>query len=88
MNDSSSYTPQAQDVVYINYDLLSFTNDTIYSSAEIDTVRYVVDQEALFFGLREAVKILKEGEKATFLFPSALGTATMATMTALARTYH
>jgi FKBP-type peptidyl-prolyl cis-trans isomerase len=31
-----------------------------------------VDKQELFMGLRDAVKLLKEGERATFLFPSSL----------------
>ena len=47
-------------------------NDTIYSQEEIGQLSYKVDKQELFKGLRDAVKILKENEKATFLFPSSL----------------
>ncbi|MEP4882173.1 MAG: gliding motility-associated peptidyl-prolyl isomerase GldI, partial [Maribacter dokdonensis] len=47
-------------------------NDTIYSKEDIGVVNYKVDKQELFLGLRDAVKMLKEKERATFLFPSSL----------------
>ncbi|MFS4469352.1 gliding motility-associated peptidyl-prolyl isomerase GldI [Maribacter sp. 2210JD10-5] len=72
-NDVDTYVPKENDLVVMNYDLRTLDNDTIYSLNEIGTRSYKVDKEKLFPGLREAVKILKEGEKATFLFPSSIG---------------
>ena len=65
-----SYLPNEGDIVIMNYDILSLGNDTIYSSKEIGEINYHVDREEIFRGLRMGVKILKEGERATFLFPS------------------
>jgi len=73
VNDSADYTPKTDDLVVMTYDLLSLENDTIYAQEEIGEVSYRVDKQELFLGLRDAVKILKENEKATFLFPSSLG---------------
>lgn len=72
INDTSTYTPKTGDLVVMNYDVLTLDNDTVYSSDEIGTVSYSVDKQELFMGLRDAVKLLKEGERATFLFPSSL----------------
>jgi gliding motility-associated peptidyl-prolyl isomerase len=72
VNDSTNYTPQTNDLVVMTYDLLTLENDTLYSQEEIGVVSYKVDKQELFIGLRNAVKVLKEGEKATFLFPSSL----------------
>lgn len=72
INDTTAYTPKTDDLVIMNYNILSLDNDTIYSNSEIGEVSYRVDRQDLFQGLRDAVKILKEGEKATFLFPSSL----------------
>lgn len=71
-NEESSYLPQTDDVVTLTYDLATLHNDIIYSRAEIDTVVYVVDKQNLFPGLRNSVKLLKEKETATFLFPSSM----------------
>lgn len=72
VNDTTNYTPKTDDLVVMTYNLLSLNNDTIYSQSEIGVVTYKVDKQELFQGLRDAVKILKENEKATFLFPSSL----------------
>jgi gliding motility-associated peptidyl-prolyl isomerase len=72
VNNTTDYTPQTDDMVIMDYDVLTLDNDTIYSAEDIGTITYKVDKQELFMGLRDAVKLLKEGEKATFLFPSSL----------------
>ena len=73
INDSTEYTPKTDDLVVFTYDLLTLDNDTLYSTKDIGVVTYKVDKQELFPGLRSAVVLLKENEKATFLFPSSLG---------------
>lgn len=73
INDSIEYTPKTDDLVVFTYDLLTLDNDTLYSTKDIGVVTYKVDKQELFPGLRNAVVLLKENEKATFLFPSSLG---------------
>lgn len=72
VNDSTAYTPKTDDLVVFNYDILTLDNDTIYSKKEIGVITYKVDKQELFQGLRDAVKLLKVNERATFLFPSSL----------------
>ena len=72
-NDSASYLPQPNDLITIAYNVMSFENDTIYSGEAIGIKKYKVDMEELFPGLRYGVKLLKQNETATFLFPSSLG---------------
>ena len=60
------------DLVRLNYNMVSFQNDTIYSMQEIGTIDFRVDKEDYFPGLRMGVKVLRAGEIATFLFPSSL----------------
>lgn len=72
VNDTTDYTPKTDDIVTFNYNLLSLNNDTLYSESQIGTVTYRVDKQELFLGLRDAIKLLKENEKATFLFPSSI----------------
>ena len=69
----NSYTAKPKDLVTMTYTILSTNNDTIYSYKEIDTIKYKVDLQELFPGLRHSVKLLKENETATFLYPSSLG---------------
>jgi gliding motility-associated peptidyl-prolyl isomerase len=72
-NQAASLKPVAGDLVTMTYDLRTLSNDTIYSMDEIGVKSYLVDKEELFPGLRNSVKLLKEGESATFFFPSSLG---------------
>ncbi|WP_299437399.1 gliding motility-associated peptidyl-prolyl isomerase GldI [uncultured Aquimarina sp.] len=66
----STITPKFGDVVNFNYNIKDLNNVIIYNRKELDTVNYAIDQEDLFFGLREGLKLMKEGEIVTFLFPS------------------
>ncbi len=68
--ESDSINPKFGDIVNFNYNITDFNGVTIYSTQEIKTKNYAVDQEELFSGLREGIKLLKAGETATFLFPS------------------
>ncbi|MBM1106687.1 gliding motility-associated peptidyl-prolyl isomerase GldI [Aurantibacter crassamenti] len=69
-NEQDINTAQTNDLVTMTYNLISFDNDTIYSMQDIGIITYKVDKQELFQGLRDAVKLLKENETATFLFPS------------------
>ncbi len=72
-SETADYFPQPDDLVTLAYNILSFQNDTIYSMNQIGVQKYKVDKQELFPGLRNSVKLLKEGEVATFLYPSSLG---------------
>ncbi len=61
------------DIVTLTYNVVSFTNDTIYRMTDIGIRKYQADKLDLFPGLRNSVRLLKENETATFLFPSSLG---------------
>ncbi len=71
-NDQADYYPKTDDLVTLQYNVMTFNNDTIYSKDEIGTITYKVDKQDLFPGLRNSIKLLKEKESATFLFPSSL----------------
>ncbi|WP_240032216.1 gliding motility-associated peptidyl-prolyl isomerase GldI [Psychroflexus aestuariivivens] len=68
--ENDSITPKFGDEVEFNYNLLSLEGDTIYSRKEIGERAYLIDQEEIFTGLRKGLKLMKEGETVTFLFPS------------------
>ncbi|WP_300026424.1 gliding motility-associated peptidyl-prolyl isomerase GldI [uncultured Maribacter sp.] len=72
VNEETNYTPKTDDLVAFTYDILTLDNDTIYSQEDIGVVTYKVDKQELFLGLRDAIKMLKENERATFLFPSSI----------------
>lgn len=63
-------TPKFGDIVEFDYNLRTLDGQSIYSKEELSTRTYAMDQEKLFSGLREGLKIMKEGETITFLFPS------------------
>jgi len=68
--ENDSITPKFGDIVNFNYDIKNLKGITIYSAKELKTRDYAVDQEELFSGLREGIKLMKAGETVTFLFPS------------------
>lgn len=72
-NEATEETAQANDLISLTYNVVSFDNDTIYSMNDLGVLQYTADKLPLFPGLRNSVKLLKEGETATFLFPSSLG---------------
>ena len=65
-----SKTPKFGDLVYFNYNVKNLNNELIYSKEELTTQNYYIDQQELFLGLREGLKLMKEGEVITFIFPS------------------
>lgn len=71
-NEETEYTPRPDDLVVMTYNVVGLNNDTIYTTDDIGVLTYKVDKQELFPGLRNSVKLLKEGETATFLFPSSL----------------
>ena len=71
-NEKASYYPKPNDLVTFTYNVVSFDNDTIYSIKDLGIQKYKVDKQELFPGLRNSIKLLKENETATFLFPSSL----------------
>lgn len=62
--------PQFGDKVIFRYNILRLDGSPIYTREEIGMRTYVIDKESLFTGLRQGLKLMKEGETVTFLFPS------------------
>lgn len=58
------------DVVEFEYDVKDLSGNTIYTKDELGKQTYQMDKEELISGLREGLKLLNEGETATFYFPS------------------
>lgn len=63
-------TPKFGDVVRFDYSIKDINDQVIYAEGELPTMRYAMDKEELFGGLREGLKLMKEGETVTFIFPS------------------
>jgi len=68
--EQDSITADFGDIVNFNYNIKDLNGNQIYSFDEITTQNYSMDQEELFTGLREGLKLMKAGETVTFLFPS------------------
>ena len=69
---SEENTPKATfgDIVNFNYDISNLNGVTIYSAEALKTKNYAMDQEELFSGLREGLKLMQAGETYKFIFPS------------------
>lgn len=67
---TATETPEFGDVVEFDYSIETLDGRPIYSEEELPTRTYAIDQEELFSGLRQGLKLMNEGETVTFLFPS------------------
>jgi gliding motility-associated peptidyl-prolyl isomerase len=70
-NDSlKAEFPKFKDIVKFDYTIKHLNGDVIYDQSELPTKTYAMDKEELFSGLREGLKLMREGEVVTFIFPS------------------
>lgn len=71
-NHITSETEQADfgDIVEYEYDIKDLNGNIIYTREELGTQKYQMDKEELISGLRQGLKLMKEGETVTFLLPS------------------
>lgn len=67
---TEGHTPKFGDIVNFEYDVKDLKGNTIYSKEDNKVQNYAMDQEELFSGLREGLKLMQEGETVTFIFPS------------------
>ncbi|APG59089.1 gliding motility-associated peptidyl-prolyl isomerase GldI [Christiangramia salexigens] len=70
VEDSIHETPEFGDIVVFDYTISTLDGDPIYDIGEKPTKEYAIDKEKLFTGLRQGLKLMREGETVTFLFPS------------------
>ncbi|MDA9970237.1 gliding motility-associated peptidyl-prolyl isomerase GldI [Flavobacteriaceae bacterium] len=68
--ETNLQTPKFGDLVQYTYALKDLKGKVIYPAKELESQSYYMDQQELFSGLREGLKLMKEGESITFLFPS------------------
>ncbi len=69
-NDLEVKNPVKGDVVFFNYEVKNLEGNLIYSELDLKPQQYVVDKQNIMIGLRDGIKLMKKGEKASFLFPS------------------
>lgn len=70
---NNDYTPKTDDEAVFTYTVMNLENDTIYTTEDIGIVEHKIDKSQLFPGLRNGLKLMKELDKITFLFPSSQG---------------
>ncbi|WP_299890621.1 gliding motility-associated peptidyl-prolyl isomerase GldI [uncultured Lacinutrix sp.] len=65
-------TPKAEfgDIINYNYNISDLNGNIIYSTQALKTQNYAMDQQELFSGLREGLKLMQAGETFHFIFPS------------------
>ncbi len=68
----NSKMPEFGDIVTFTYDIKDLKNNTIVSAEENGLQYYKVEQsnQELTSGIRDAIKLMKEGETVTILLPS------------------
>lgn len=69
-SSSETLTPKKGDLATFEYQISDLSGKVIYSAEELKTQKYLVDKENIMMGLRDGLKLMKKGEKVTFLFPS------------------
>ena len=69
-DSTNTETPEFGDIVVFDYSISTIEGEPIYAEGEKPTREYAIDREKLFTGLRQGLKLMKEGETVTFLFPS------------------
>lgn len=62
--------PVKGDVVFFDYEVRNLKNQLIYSVDKFKNRQYQIDKENIMSGLREGLKLLREGDVVTFYFPS------------------
>ena len=69
---TSSDMPDPGDIVKFTYDIKDLNGSLILSEKDNGLQQYKVDQsnQELISGVRDGIKLMKEGETVTFLFPS------------------
>ncbi|WP_310557013.1 gliding motility-associated peptidyl-prolyl isomerase GldI [Flavobacterium sp.] len=72
-NDSVNTKPIKGDVAFFDYEIKDLKGNIIYSQLELKPQKYIVDKQNIMIGLRDGIKLMKKGEKVTFLFPSHMG---------------
>src|SRR5690606_21530307 len=70
VENDSLQTPDFADIISFNYNVSRLDGSTIYSKENLKTRDYAMDQEELFKGLREGLKLMKASETIKFIFPS------------------
>ena len=69
-NEKDTTRTKKGDIVYFDYEIKTINGDLIYSEVELRPQIYRVDEQNILQGLRDGIKLMRNKEKVTFLFPS------------------
>ena len=69
-NEFNDKSPEFGDSIIFDYSMADLNNKIIYNYKAIGEQSYIMEKQQIITGIREALKILKKGEIATFVFPS------------------
>lgn len=69
-NEKDTTRAKKGDIVYFDFDIKNINGDLIYSEVEMRPQIYRVDEQDILMGLRDGIKLMRNKEKVTFLFPS------------------
>ncbi len=69
-NEKDTIKPKKGDQVIFQYSISDLNGNEIYSLEELGEKEYFIDEEVIFSGLRQGLKLMKEGEKVNFIFQS------------------
>lgn len=72
-NTTDTITPKKGDIAYFTYDVKDLKGNVIYTEAELQPQVYHVDKQNIMMGISDGIKLMNEGEKITFIFPSHMG---------------
>lgn len=64
------YLPKFGDLLTYTFEVYDIHMNIIYTFEEIGEQQYAIDQQEIVEGLRNGLKLMNEGDIATFLFPS------------------
>lgn len=68
--ENDTVTANFGDILMFEYNVKDLSGNTIYTKDELKPQRYAMDQQEMFSGMREGLKLMKAGESITFIFPS------------------
>ena len=69
-DENSTGMPETGDEVFYRHEIRDLRDSVVYSMQELGLQSYLVDKQELITGLQDGIKLMKEGDKATFLFPA------------------
>jgi gliding motility-associated peptidyl-prolyl isomerase len=69
-NSASTKLPTKGDEVIYSYTIKDINSQVLYTEEDLGVRNYLIDKQELITGLQDGLKLMKEDEIVTFLFPS------------------